>query len=77
MGDRGDFLRDYLRNIEEESLPELRAWLSPLENGEMRLGERRGEGAWTDTTQREIDRTKKSIAQYEKIADNLRRRVTD
>jgi putative hemolysin len=75
MIDQVQLLRDYLRDIEEYRLPELREWLGPLEKGEMRLGERIGNGEWIDTTQREIDRAKRSIVEYETIAENLKKRI--
>jgi len=59
---------EYLRDIEERRLPELRAQLAPLESGEMRLGERRGHGPWSDITQREMDRLRRAIADYEALA---------
>jgi hypothetical protein len=59
---------EYLRDIEERRLPELRAQLAPLESGEMRLGERRGHGPWSDITQREMDRLRRAIAEYEALA---------
>ena len=59
---------EYLRDIEERRLPELRAQLAPLESGEMRLGERRGHGPWSDVTQREMDRLRRAIADYEALA---------
>jgi hypothetical protein len=65
---------EYLRDIEERRLPELRAQLAPLESGEMRLGERRGHGPWSDITQREMDRLRRAIAEYEAIAALLQGR---
>ncbi|MGD0186968.1 MAG: hypothetical protein ABSC25_17180 [Roseiarcus sp.] len=72
MFDRRQFLLDYLRDIQEQRLPELRAQLDPLVSGEMRLGERKGNGPWTDTTQRQIEYLLRAIAQYETIAARLR-----
>lgn len=65
---------EYLRDIEQRRLPELRAQIAPLESGEMRLGERRGHGPWTDITQREMDRLRRSIAEYEATAALLHAR---
>jgi hypothetical protein len=64
---------EYLRDIELHRIPELRAQLPPLESGEMRLGERRGAGSWSDITQREMGRIRQLIAEYEAIATLLRR----
>ncbi|MGD1035892.1 MAG: hypothetical protein ABR878_01605 [Roseiarcus sp.] len=66
-------MREYLKDIEEQRIPELRAQLVPLESGEMHLGERKEYGPWVDTTQRDIDRLKKSIVEYERIAADLRK----
>jgi hypothetical protein len=65
---------EYLRDIEQRRLLELRAQLAPLESGEMRLGERRGHGPWSDITQREMDRLRRAIAEYEAIAALLQER---
>jgi hypothetical protein len=68
-------LDEYLSDIEQVRIPELRAQLAPLESGEMRLGERRGHGPWSDITQREMDRLRRSIEEYEAIAALLRARA--
>jgi hypothetical protein len=65
---------EYLRDIELHRIPELRAQLAPLESGEIRLGERRGHGPWSDITEREMGRIRQSIAEYEAIAALLRER---
>jgi hypothetical protein len=65
-------LNEYLRDIEQRRIPDLQAELAPLESGEMRLGERRGHGPWSDITQRQMDRLRRAIAEYRAIAELLR-----
>ena len=57
----------YLRAIEEEMLPELRSELVLLESGGEHRSHREGFGPWVDTTQRDRQRLKKSIAAYEGV----------
>jgi hypothetical protein len=47
-------LDEYLRDIEQRRIPDLRAQPELLEAGRMSIGERRGGGSWTDTTQAQI-----------------------
>jgi hypothetical protein len=72
VGEFVAYLDDYLRDIEQKRIPELRSQLAPLESGEMFLGERKGDGQWVDTTQRQIEHLKRAITQYELIARKLR-----
>ena len=46
--------------------------LELLESGRMQNRERRDGGAWVDTTQRELDRHKKTIGMYEGLVRKLR-----
>ena len=46
--------------------------LELLESGRMQNRERRDAGAWVDTTQRELDRHKKTIGMYEGLVRKLR-----
>lgn len=62
--DNYEFLEEYARRIEAD-IGEFKNDLAPLEAGEMRLSERRGSGPWVDTTQREIEWHKRTIAIYE------------
>jgi hypothetical protein len=60
------FRDDYIKRIEAE-VADLRAWLKPLEAGEMQLGERKAGGQWVDTTQDSIARNKRALGIYESI----------
>jgi len=51
----------------KEALQELRDQLAPLEAGSMRFGRRPIGGAWEDTTTREIELLKRSIAKLEAL----------
>ena len=61
----------YAKGIEKQ-IAELREYLTPLEAGEMTLGERQAGGPWRDVTQDAIDREKKIIATYESILKDIR-----
>jgi hypothetical protein len=61
----------YAKGIEQQ-LADLRKYLTPLEAGEMKLGERHGDGPWRDVTQEAIDREKSAIATYEAILKDVR-----
>jgi hypothetical protein len=65
-------LDEYLRDIEEYRIPELRAQLEPLESGKIRIGEIRTGGSQTDITQARILWLRRWIADYEAIAAKLR-----
>ena len=64
-------IEGYVRKIREEILPKLRAQLEPLEKGDNRTGEKYLSGPWVDTTERDISRLNKAIAEYEWIATKL------
>jgi len=51
----------------QQALQELRDQLAPLEGGSMHLGRRPIGGAWEDTTTREIELLKRSIAKLEAL----------
>ena len=65
------FRDDYIKRMESEAA-DLRAWLKPLEAGEMHIGERKAGGQWVDTTQDMIARNKQAIAIYEAILTKIR-----
>jgi len=68
MGAREDFIR----TLEAEQL-DFKAVLASLESGTMQLGEKlAGSVEWTDTTQREIGRLKKVIAEHKRLMEQLR-----
>jgi hypothetical protein len=69
-----EFLEEYARRIEAD-IAEFKRDLAPLESGELRLSERKANGPWVDTTQREIDWHKRTIAQYEVILTQIRGRL--
>ena len=62
---------DFIRRLEQE-VAECRSDLKLLESGRMQNRERRDAGAWVDTTQRELDRHKKTIGMYEGLVRKLR-----
>jgi hypothetical protein len=64
-------LDEFLRDIEECRIPDLRAQLEPLESGKIRIGEIR-DGVHVDTTQARILWLERWIADYEAIASKLR-----
>jgi hypothetical protein len=72
--DNYEFLEEYARRIEAD-IAEFKKDLAPLEAGELRHSERKGNGPWVDTTQREIDWHKRTIATYEAILNQIRRRL--
>ena len=65
---------EFLRDIEENRIPDLRAQLEPLESGLIRIGEIRVGGGQIDTTQARILWLKRWIADYEAIAARIRAR---
>jgi hypothetical protein len=67
------FWDDYQKRTEAE-LARARKDLAPLESGEMRLGERRGDGPWRDITEEWIAHHKRTIGTYEAILAALKRK---
>ena len=66
-----DWAAAYAKGVEAD-IDQLKKDLQPLEAGTMRVGERVGNGAWTDVTQEAIDRNKRAIATYEAILKDVR-----
>jgi uncharacterized protein (UPF0216 family) len=64
-------IEEFLRDIEERLIPELRKRLEPLESGIVRRIEIR-DGKQVDLTQDEIRWLKNLIAQYQAAADKIR-----
>jgi hypothetical protein len=69
-----DQLARDLRDLEENELPELRARLAPLERGEFRVSVAKGNEPLVDITESQIAFLKRTIAMYEHIIAQLRRR---
>jgi len=61
------YVDDYLGHVEDVTIPDLRSQLERLESDVMRTGERHIPGAWIDMTDRDIQRFKQAIAEYESI----------
>jgi hypothetical protein len=66
------YIEDYVRNVEERTLPLLRSRLADLESGRMKLGESREIGVWVDTTPEDIRRLKEIIEEYEDIIAKMK-----
>ncbi|WGJ16143.1 hypothetical protein QEV83_07840 [Methylocapsa sp. D3K7] len=62
---------EFLRDIEECRIPDLRAQLEPLESGKIRIAEIR-EGVQVDTTQARILWLKRWITAYEAMSSKIR-----
>ena len=65
-------MHDYIRDIEEHRIPELKKSLAPLESGELRLSKREYGGEWQEVTQDHIAMLKRAITTYEAILAELK-----
>ena len=62
-------LDDLLDQLKHE-IANLKTMLEPLQSGKMRMGTRRLDGPWTDTTQAWVDHLSKTIKMYQAIVDS-------
>ncbi len=63
----------YISNIEDVTLPAMRKELELSESGQLRSGKREVSGPWNDTTNDQIQRLRRAIAEYESILAALRK----
>ncbi len=63
----------YISNIEDVTLPAMRKELELFESGQLRSGKREVSGPWNDTTNDQIQRLRRAIAEYESILAALRK----
>jgi hypothetical protein len=65
---------DYAARLEKD-IADFKRDLKSLESGELRHAERIGGGQWVDTTQREIDWHKTTIARFETMLAATKKRL--
>ncbi len=63
----------YISNIEDVTLPAMRKELELFKSGQLRSGKREVSGPWNDTTNDQIQRVRRAIAEYESILAALRK----
>ena len=63
----------YISNIEDVTLPAMRKELELFVSGQLRSGKREVSGPWNDTTNDQIQRLRRAIAEYELILAALRK----
>ena len=61
------YIDDYVRRIEDVTIPGLKEDIALLRSGKIRTGVRNVPGAWIDTTQEEIHRLGAAIVEYESV----------
>jgi hypothetical protein len=71
---REEILREYIRDIENRRIPQIKEDIAPFERGEMQVRSHTGT-EWIDDTPAAIERSKKAIEQYERILANLKKEL--